>query len=294
MRKLKKIEKKLQVDEGNMCFITPCRKGHIDAVRLLIENGADVNVRAKNGNTGLCEASFMGHLDIVKLLIENGADANVIDDYGNTVLQDGVCSGNVEIVKLLLENGADVKGGRLDIAVNNGHVEIAKLLIEKGAGVEGKSILGHTSLYVASAMGYTDVVKLLIEKGADFNARNEEGTTCLDIAVNNRHGDIAKLLIGKGAEEEDQDFERLRLELYHFQQTIQDDNIIFSHHSKGEPIFDEYVKRVNDLAKCLEDPLLDKAVAYYKTRCPGYDISYLALRDYELFKINSNLERCDG
>jgi ankyrin repeat protein len=44
--------------------------GHLEVVKLLIENGADV--RAKDG-VALRLASRYGHLEVVRLLIENGA-----------------------------------------------------------------------------------------------------------------------------------------------------------------------------------------------------------------------------
>ncbi|CAH3155961.1 unnamed protein product [Pocillopora meandrina] len=52
-------------------LFTAARNGQTDIVRVLIENGADVNK-----DTPLSEATTNGHTDIVRLLIENGADVN--------------------------------------------------------------------------------------------------------------------------------------------------------------------------------------------------------------------------
>ena len=51
-------------------------------MRLLIENGADLNKVDKWGWTPLMMASHQGYEDIVKLLVDNGADIDVADRFG--------------------------------------------------------------------------------------------------------------------------------------------------------------------------------------------------------------------
>lgn len=50
---------------------------HMDIAELLIANGVDVNIKARNGMTPLYEASRCNYLPMVKLLIANGADVNI-------------------------------------------------------------------------------------------------------------------------------------------------------------------------------------------------------------------------
>ena len=59
--------------------------GNIDAVKIALANGADVNGRFLRGGTHkndtmLCIASEKGHCDLVKFLLERGADPNLCDD----------------------------------------------------------------------------------------------------------------------------------------------------------------------------------------------------------------------
>jgi uncharacterized protein len=49
------------------------RRGYLDIVRLLLENGADSDACDRNDSTPLMLASRGGHLDIVRVLLENGA-----------------------------------------------------------------------------------------------------------------------------------------------------------------------------------------------------------------------------
>jgi len=59
----------------------------IDAVKLLLEAGADPDAKTPDGDTALHLAAFAGKLDIVRTLIEGGADINVKDAAGKTALQ---------------------------------------------------------------------------------------------------------------------------------------------------------------------------------------------------------------
>lgn len=84
--------------------------GNIDAVRFLVERGADVNAKI-HGTTALMAASAKGNVDIVKLLIASGADVNVdrdeeAADPDDTALKIAKLRGNDQIVELLKQAGA--------------------------------------------------------------------------------------------------------------------------------------------------------------------------------------------
>jgi ankyrin repeat protein len=113
-------------------------------------------------------AVFNGHMEIVNLLLEKGADVNLKDNFGTTPLKSAALNGHMRIVKLLLEKGADVNltdkydKTPLHWAVFNGHMEIVNLLLEKGADVDLKDNFGNTSFYCALIKGYIEIVKLLL------------------------------------------------------------------------------------------------------------------------------------
>ena len=81
-------------------------RGNLDAMRLLIEAGADVNANASLGKP-LHEAAEKGNMDAMRLLIEAGADVNAKDEMG-TVLHAVAERGSVDAMRLLIEAGADV------------------------------------------------------------------------------------------------------------------------------------------------------------------------------------------
>src|ERR1043166_7769290 len=76
-------------------------RGEIDKVRSLIQaNPASINAR-EGGTTALHEATRAGHLEIVKLLVANGANVNATDFSGLTPLKLALGRRNTEIAELL-------------------------------------------------------------------------------------------------------------------------------------------------------------------------------------------------
>ena len=77
-------------------------------MKLLLQNGAEVNAEGGKYGNALQAASFRGNSVIVKLLLENGAEVNAKGGMFGNALQAALYIHNEAIVKLLLENGAEV------------------------------------------------------------------------------------------------------------------------------------------------------------------------------------------
>lgn len=86
--------------------------GHPEFVKLLIDNGANVNARdmdESNGRTPLHDACDKGHVDVVKILLDHGASLEAKDPMECTALHCATASNSLELVKLLLDRGANVE-----------------------------------------------------------------------------------------------------------------------------------------------------------------------------------------
>ena len=128
--------------EKDTALLNVCKdiKENLDEVQRLIDDGANVNAVTGAGRTPLMSATTYGHINIVRFLLENGADINTKDTYnGWTALMfsTGFKNQEFKIAQLLIENGADVneistKHGAtaLMMACKSCHSKIAKLLIE--------------------------------------------------------------------------------------------------------------------------------------------------------------------
>lgn len=138
---------------GETALTVASARGYFDVVKLLIEKGADVNIvlweacRYGNIDVALWEACRYGHIDIAKLLIENGADVNVKDEIfsvtalmlaNNKNRSEEDC---IKLMKLLIENGADTevedKSNTTVLlqAAIEGRFDIVKFLIKNGANI---------------------------------------------------------------------------------------------------------------------------------------------------------------
>ncbi len=104
------------ISEGMTPLIMAAGLGKEEIVKMLIEHGADIHAKDTMGNTALINAVGVatmiykyGALEASKVLIEKGANVNDIGYDSMNVLQFAVEMGQTKIVKLLLENGADLK-----------------------------------------------------------------------------------------------------------------------------------------------------------------------------------------
>lgn len=97
-----KLEARNEKDESPLMLAS--LKGLTDLCRQLIEQGADVN---KPGWAPLHYAATHGHLEVMKLLLENHAYIDAGSPNGTTPLMMAAHYGTPSAVKLLLESGAD-------------------------------------------------------------------------------------------------------------------------------------------------------------------------------------------
>ena len=81
--------------------------GHVEALQLLLEAGADAEAQDRNGLTPLHCAVENGQPKSMQLLLEAGPDKEAQNRQGYTSLHATACNGDAEAMQLLLEAGAD-------------------------------------------------------------------------------------------------------------------------------------------------------------------------------------------
>lgn len=125
--------------------------GRVETVQLLLDAGADPN-------DGLVRAAQGRHVQLVKLLLENGADVQTTaqSQQGDTALHTGALQGGFEMVQLLLKHGADPnavnKQGQTPLhraIAGDGELKTVKLLVESGAKLDIPDKEGVTPVRMA-------------------------------------------------------------------------------------------------------------------------------------------------
>ena len=167
--------------DGNEAIHSLIGENMLDSVKYLLSLGVDVDTHGKNNITPLHQAVIFNHLDGAKMLLENGANIKAADNKGMTCLH---FARSEAMVDFLITNGALVnslstdKTTPLHYASNE---EIATLLIYSKANLNVKDADGSTPLHWA-ASSRSDVAKALIIAGANLNIKDSSGLTPLDYA----------------------------------------------------------------------------------------------------------------
>src|SRR4051812_17273120 len=171
---------------GGTPLILAARQGNLDAVKVLAENGADLNKPAGDGSTAMVVAIQNGHYDVARYLVEKGADINKPNEKGWTPLYLSVKHRNLEtgtipvpnqeqatdFIKLLLDRNVDVNARiSFNTEIRNG--QRATWFEEDGA----------TAFIRAALCGDIEVMRMLLAKGADPNIKTTDGTTALMAAA---------------------------------------------------------------------------------------------------------------
>lgn len=160
---------------------------------------------------------------VVRLLLQQGIDVNAVSDNGDTALYCACESGQLKIVEILLKAGADVNLTGNDLypliaACNTGNVKIISLLVKAGADVGCKDLYGNTCLPAVALSScqvaanwktgdeegkakyverVSSVVRLLLCQGVDVNA-NSGGYTSLYYACSTQQLEVAQILLEAG------------------------------------------------------------------------------------------------
>ncbi|XP_019740365.1 protein TANC2-like isoform X3 [Hippocampus comes] len=199
--------------------------GHGDAVALLLDHGAQVDIQSQDGLTALGFAASAGHLDVITLLCQHNAKVGHVDSSGRCVAVHAAQRGHLRVLRFLLKH-ADWSCGAccgprglsrsralqqaLTAAAGMGHAEIVSYLLEPPEGDHKEeerpgintadSLWGETALTAAAGGGRLSVCKLLLARGAALERGSGPSVLPLFCAVRRGHWQVAELLLNHGAQ----------------------------------------------------------------------------------------------
>lgn len=187
-----------KTSKGKTALMLAAAGGFTDTVKLLVDRGADVNIRDNYDTTAIIAAATAGHPEAAAALVAYGADPMFKDTSGGSALSNATFFGHTETVLAILEQipelPADSGDELLLLAAGLGHKDIAVALIDKGINVNARGLKERTPLMAAAAFNKKELVSLLLDKGADVTASDEDGITALQVAENKGNQEIVVLL----------------------------------------------------------------------------------------------------
>lgn len=209
-------------------LIDAARRGDLAEIRkILSQDPAAVTASADNGETPLMAALYRGHTEAVTLLLDSGApldlfaaaatgriedvereiaarpgEVNVYAYDGWTPLHLAAFFGRHTVAERLLDAGADpcavsrnsLSNSPLHAALAGSHTDVALLLISRGGDVNAMDAGRHTPLHIAAENGLIDAVKALLDSGADAHAVDADDKTPLSRAAARNRSDVVDLL----------------------------------------------------------------------------------------------------
>ena len=194
-------------DSPEAALVKAANDGSIVVVRRELANGVDVNAQNEYGYTALMAAAVKGHKEIVELLLDKGANVNLkvtVDKQGFKVfsvtpLYIAALAGQTEVTEFLISKGARVNSmvttkikdlpgelteSILHETVKKGHIETVKLLLDKGASINKLasmprpgneySIIKFTPIDVAVERENDEMIELLRKHGGETKTKLDE------------------------------------------------------------------------------------------------------------------------
>jgi len=190
-------------DRPDVGLYVAIKRGDIDQIERHIYWHSDINKINPDGNTPLHESAIAGRIVITRLLLQNGADIDAKNRDGKSVLQLALENGRVPLAEVLVKK-FNVKFDPNTLLFNmvssaTSDRDVFAFLSHHGADLNAFNNDGETPLSLAVLSANRLQAKHLINNNADVNQANRHGLLPLDIARQKNSIELIRLLENNGA-----------------------------------------------------------------------------------------------
>jgi ankyrin repeat protein len=171
------------IDEGGFTpLLFAARTGNVDAARMLLEAGVDVNETKPDGASALVVAAHSAQEKVALFLLEKGADPNAAG-AGYTALHAAVLRSLPQLVDALIARGANVNAPLVKGTVIRRQSKLFSL---------DASLKGATPFFLASKFNEPLLMSALVKAGANPLTGLPDGTTPLMVAAGMRTSGLGR------------------------------------------------------------------------------------------------------
>nr|QDR50968.1 TRPA5 [Heliconius melpomene] len=202
--------------DGHTVLQAAVEAAWVPGVCIALEAGADVTIKANDGETPIHSAATLGNLDVLNEILSLAKQKDFIDyqnDEGETPLVKAIKHGHLSCVQVLLEEGASitiVMPGDVNVfhvAAEYGHLDILKLLLEYKDGIAEDMInaitlsdrRGFGPIHFAVYENNLECVEYLISKHVDIRLRTtsipHHSSTPLHLAALKNYDSVAEAIL---------------------------------------------------------------------------------------------------
>ena len=181
------------------------QEGHIGCIDLLLDTGAEIEIKNNDGCTALHMAAFHGTNEGINALLDRNANIESKQNQGYTALNFASQECHIQCIDVLCDRGADIESKNRDgatplqSAAYQGHVDCIHALLERGADIDSLDNHGETALHLAAQEGHVDCMHALLERGADIDSLDYHGETAVLVAAHNKQIECTRFLLNRGA-----------------------------------------------------------------------------------------------
>jgi ankyrin repeat protein len=175
--------------------------GDVEFGKLLLDKGADINIKDMDNQMALDLAAWRGFNDFIDFLLDNGAEYDTSRGGTRWMLTFAANCGSTRLFNVVLKKEKELLSDEsfsqriMHTAITGGSVEIVNLLLSKNIPLNNDAnIYGWTPSHYAALNGHAEMIRFLVEKKFDINQRTLSGRSVYNIAEENDQNDVKKTI----------------------------------------------------------------------------------------------------
>ena len=175
--------------------------GDVEFGKLLLNEGANINVKDMDNQMALNLAAWKGFNDFIDFLLDNGAEYDTTRGGARWMLTFSASCASPRLFNVVLDKEKELLSDEsfskriMHTAITGGSVEIINMLLSKNISLNNDANrYGWTPAHYAALNGHATMIRFLVEKNFDINQRILSGKSVYNLAEENNRSEVLKTI----------------------------------------------------------------------------------------------------